>query len=741
MHINFPFFQSKESVAFYCGLIEYDSDNKILHVNKGEIREILKGVVYTSFSSIGSVSIDYLNQLVDQCNVHSEKKREGRFNAVIVEHHLLEPPIRTGDKPTHTRIYIVFEKGETNKPYHFNYIKTDVKTGREKLEEYVIILLSNRMYSQVNSVIFDRGENRKVKDCSTISLDKISTRPLVVEILHSFSETPRFEKEKFAIKKANLLEILVGTYIFAKSSVIHRGKYQFTEIVPTSQLSRYFYFVMRDRKQGLSISVLPSAVYVDAGSFILEVDLTDIYLALTSYMKSRINNVSKLLEELQDKKPLKYLSVAICHEVVTSDIQKRYADLIERIIYPEAVLKALTNNIILTRLERLFANANALRGVLSAIRDYVRLPHRIVRVDIPIPINDTILKSLGIEPVGDQADIYVAYEVVRNRVRYLENLLSHYGDLVKLAPTKYNTIDVLIAAFVYSLDRMISKVLDREQGKLGKVKLLIDCSVLASRIALVLIEMGLHAVLHLLLKYFYKFHNLRESELREVLILSVGKDRVSEAGIAKYYMNSLINGFIYRVVTGGNKIKGYAIIVDARPFSYANMASLAERFNLNDFIRFSWELLGDKKENDKCYNIWREESSKIENYLKLYTHSEKLLTEVRDRIMEYGLGGYGNKVTISMLDARPIIKGIIKEIANKHRSDESDVEQRLKPHLQAIYITSIPFCFDGCFNCVLLEKRCNSNPLTIDWLISKSAARLILIELEKKSGVQSSGSA
>jgi ribosomal protein S25 len=287
---------------------------------------------------------------------------------------------------------------------------------------------------------------------------------------------------------------------------------------------------------------------------------------------------------------------------------------------------------------------------------------------------------------------------------------------------------------------MISKVLDREQGKLGKVKLLIDCSVLASRIALVLIEMGLHAVLHLLLKYFYKFH-MRESELREVFVLSIGKDRVNEAGIAKYYMNSLINGFIYRVVTGGNEIKGYAIIVDARPFSYANMASLAERFNLNDFIRFSWELLGDKKENDKCYNIWREESSKIENYLKLYTHSEKLLTEVRDRIMEYGLGGYGNKVTISMLDARPIIRGIIKEIANRHQSNKSEVEQRLKPHLQAIYITSIPFCFDGCFNCVLLEKRCNSNPLTVDWLISKSVARLILIELERKSGIQSSGSA
>jgi|GEM_PF-1353424 hypothetical protein len=742
--INFPFFQSKESVAFYCGSIKYDSNTKVLHVNKGRIEVVKEGVLYTSFSSIGSVSIDHLNQLVDQCNARSEKEERERFNAIIVEHRLLKPPIRTGDKPTHTRIYIVFEKGETNEPYYFNYIKTDyIKTDRGELEEYVIILLSNRVYSQANSVTFDRIKNKKVKDCNTINLDKISTKPLVVEILHSFSETPKFKEEKFAVKKINLLEALVGTHIFAEPS-IYRSKYQFTEIVPTPQISRYFYFVMRNRNRmsGLSTSVLPSAVYVDAGSFILEVDLTDIYLALTSYMKSRINNVSKLLEELQHKRPLKYLSVAICHETVTSDIQKRGADLIKRVdIYPEAVLKALTNNIILTRLERLFANADVFRDILSTIRDHVRLPHRITRVDIPIPIHDTILRSLGIEPVGDQADMYVAYEVVRNRIRYLKNLLSLYGDLVKLAPTKYNTIDVLIAAFVYSLDQMISRALDGEQGKLGKVKLVINCDVLASRIALVLIEMGLHAVLHLLLKYLHKFHNLRGSKLREVFVLSIGKDRVNKARIAKYYMNNLINGFIYRVVTSGDKIKGYMIVADGRPFSYANMASLAERFNLNDFIRFSWELLGDRKENDKCYNIWREESSKIDNYLKLYTHSEKLLTEVRDQIMEYGLGGYGNKITIPLLDARLIIRDIIVEVANKHRLDESEVKQRLRPHLQAIYIASIPFCFDGCFNCVLLEKSCNSNPLTIDWLISKSAARLILIELEKESGVQGSGSA
>jgi len=741
MNINFPFFQSKDSITSYCGSIKFDSDNKVLYVDKGERSTISvrKGILYTSFSSIESVNIDFLNQLVDQCNKLGEKESGMRFNAIIVEHHLLKPPIRASSTLTHTRIYIAFEKGEANEPYYFNHISVSpTKGNKEDLEQFVIIL-STRRYSQMNRVIFDKNKY-EIKDCKSIDLNKVSTKPLVIKVLHSFSETLKLREEKFTVGNVNLVEALIGTHIFVQSGGGHR-RYQFTEIIPTPQLSRYFNFV-KNRKQKICTSILPSAVYVDVGSFILEVDLTNTYLTLTSYMKSKINNVSKLLEQLQGKKPLKHLRVAICNEMFISESQKRATNVVSNIdIYPEAILKALTNNIILTRLERLFANADAFEGILSTIRDELRLPHKIVRINIPIPIDDTILKSLGIVPVGDQTDLYVAYEIVKNRVGYLKNLLLHYGDLVKLAPTNYDTIDMLIAAFIYSLDQMISSVLDKKHGNQGEVRLIINCKVLASRIALILIEMGLHAVLHLLLKYFRKFHSLREGSLREVIILSIGEGLVNEAGVARYYLNNLINGFLYRVVTSGDKIKGYMVILDARPFSYANMASLLKRLDLNDFIRFSWELLGNKKEDDRCFNIWREESSKIDYYLKLYTHNEKLLTEIKDQIMEYGLGGYGNKITIPMLDARPIIVDVIKEVANKYQSNESEIKQRLNPHFQAIYATSMPFCFDGCFNCVLLEKNCNSNPLTIDWSISKSIARLILTKLEKKNSLRSPQSA
>ena len=44
----------------------------------------------------------------------------------------------------------------------------------------------------------------------------------------------------------------------------------------------------------------------------------------------------------------------------------------------------------------------------------------------------------------------------------------------------------------------------------------------------------------------------------------------------------------------------------------------------------------------------------------------------------------------------------------------------------------MPFCFDGCYNCVLLDKGCGSSPLMKEWSSSKSMTRLILRELEKQ---------
>jgi hypothetical protein len=243
MNINFPFFQSKDSITTYCGSIKFDSDNKVLYVYKGKnrTRSVKEGILYTSFSSIGSVSIDYLNQLVDQCNKHGEKENGMRFNAIIVEHHLLKPPIGASSTPTRTRIYIAFEKGEANEPYYFNHISVSPTKGNKEESEQFVIILSTRRYSQVNWVVLDKNKY-EIKDYKSIDLNKVSTKPLVIKVLHSFSETPRPREEKFTVGNVNLLEALIGAHIFVQSGVGHR-RYQFTEIIPTPQLSRYFNFV------------------------------------------------------------------------------------------------------------------------------------------------------------------------------------------------------------------------------------------------------------------------------------------------------------------------------------------------------------------------------------------------------------------------------------------------------------------------------------------------------------------
>jgi hypothetical protein len=51
----------------------------------------------------------------------------------------------------------------------------------------------------------------------------------------------------------------------------------------------------------------------------------------------------------------------------------------------------------------------------------------------------------------------------------------------------------------------------------------------------------------------------------------------------------------------------------------------------------------------------------------------------------------------------------------------------MKYYLNAIYEATVPFCFDGCYNCVLIEKSCSlKNPLLREWVVSRFMAEKIL---------------
>jgi hypothetical protein len=53
--------------------------------------------------------------------------------------------------------------------------------------------------------------------------------------------------------------------------------------------------------------------------------------------------------------------------------------------------------------------------------------------------------------------------------------------------------------------------------------------------------------------------------------------------------------------------------------------------------------------------------------------------------------------------------------------------KEIKSYLRAIYEAVLPFCFDGCFNCVLIDKGCSlRNPLLKEWVVSRFVAEKML---------------
>ncbi|MFZ8794786.1 MAG: hypothetical protein ACO2O2_13015, partial [Acidilobaceae archaeon] len=178
-------------------------------------------------------------------------------------------------------------------------------------------------------------------------------------------------------------------------------------------------------------------------------------------------------------------------------------------------------------------------------------------------------------------------------------------------------------------------------------------------------------------------------------------------------------------------------VVDMRPYTYRMWESIVRRsFDLREFIDFVYRQLGRDVESDECLRLWHEKSERVRAHLglsKLNIGSTSItLLDVADDLRTF-MGGTRSHpgISLPLLEVRVIMEDVIERLANRHGVDASLLKQGLRPHLEAIYMASTPFCFDGCYNCVLVERSCLGNPLMREWVVSKSMARLILGELER----------
>ena len=749
MQINFPFFVFEEGAGYYCGKIKEDKSGLLIEMHK---TLPISDIHYMPEISPMGITTSFLDKLVRKCR----DEIDSELNAIVVHHYVAQPlfEISTSSEGLEVQhVIIAYEedvgKEDVERSSHHLYLNyfqaspTGVCDG--KLH---VIIISNKRYAQGKKYRSQGGKYSKVmcyrkKDGNVIDIidgeieyedadpiKHMTSWPLIARVPMNIETTDIVDlsgnSRNLKLAEVLLLEVLLGSIIMVKKKGELRGR-QLPLLIPTPLLSLLHYKQYSSCKQSHSPSTprtssrfeshllaLPSTSYVSIGGIMFSVDLNNLFEKLSDYLVAKLNEAYRLLEELKSEKLVIQVNFRNCGVSGDQHIEGLSA---------EAILKTITDNFILVG--KTIGFPRNIRKYEEKIRHEIRLPHRIVRLEVPIPLHDIGFQRLGLVDNRFSKHIYVAYDVVRDRTEYLESILklrmALRNRVSSYMGSSYDGISLWLAAFLPHINDRVVKTLEKEGMPIGSRASLvsIDGCILARRMALLLLEYGLHALSHLLLKYLHEVLKVKMDTLRELVVLSLGgEDRWNSVKPSPYYMNVAINGFRYRLSSSIGGVRGVVMITSNEPFTYRSWESLIPKvFKLEDFVSSAFEMLGKDLNSDRCLGLWEDEKDKMMVRLRLYDADNRISNFMED--LKNLIGDSGR--ALPLLEVRAIMK----------RSLGKERLESLKPYLEAIYTATIPFCFDGCYNCVLIERQCLSNPFSSEWVVSKSVARLILSELSR----------
>jgi hypothetical protein len=714
MRINFPFFALRNGSGYYCGEITYDKDKSILRI---EARKTItdNNILYLPTLSPSGIDTGFLSKLVDRC-----KKDDKTSNAIVTQHYVLEHnPTRGGSQTKVHNIVIAYEATEEvgERKLYLNYLRAS--EDRAKRSEYHIIVISPNEYSDVKHVIIKIGDQESKllslgqhRPKST-TVDDVGTWPVIASIPVNLKKNDI--SKVLRLLDAHLLEVLLGSIVYFGEKR-YRKREQLPQLIPTPLLSKLHHTVQRQPRLLPHPTALPSGSYISSGGVMLEIDLDNLFDKLSEYLAIKLFRAFNLLSK--SKFEGKIVIDRLCKDRNDPSIEITDAKLsgssINLDVSPEAILKAVLDRFLVANVKAItHGHEVALRG---------KLPHGIFRINVPIPA-----RSLGFYQPGMVDNyVYVAYETMRRRTNYLKTLLSYVREL---RGSGFDYIDSILTSFLLVINDVV-----RNYGK----RVSIDHCILARRMAVLLLEYGLHSLAHLLLRYLQGVLKAPRESLRELVVLSIGSNVEGKIRPSRYYTNVVIGGSRYRLLSSRiSGVEGLIAVVDTRPYTYRMWESVVRRsFDLREFIDFVYRQLGRDVESDECLRLWREKSERVRAHLglsKLNIGSTSItLLDVADDLRTF-MGGTPSHpgISLPLLEVRVIMEDVIDGLANRHGVNSNLLKQGLRPHREAIYMASTPFCFDGCYNCVLVEKSCLGNPLMREWVVSKSMARLILGELER----------
>ena len=598
----------------------------------------------------------------------------------------------------------------------------------------------------------------EVKDPILSPLDKIRVYPLTA----IFPLNARISLKDIIMNKiygkvtgVDLIEATIGSLVLARD--IGGLWRQIPFVVPNASTISEVLSVSR-RGSRFDLASVPSRISLDAGLVYISFDLTRAYEKLWKCLAIRFSkNISdKFIININKNNRIECIIIKEGVEKLLYDGSLTCSDMI---IDPKAIVKATVYPHISTWSVRIINLRQGYHNTLSFVQpiDYLMMD---------LKIKPEIIKSTVQEIVTHE---HVSLKFLRLRTR----ALSRFNDILfeELGPNVDPFSTILRAYCRFIVERSQNYI--KRASQTGSISL--DVISYSQALAYALIEMGLHGISHAMMRYLAAKLKLDVSRLRELIIVAVNvPSHVDNPDRALNTYLGIIDGYIFRVQLSRSLLRdasaysmfGVVGIILPRPYSRKLIEAIflqdKKESNIHKDIINYINMMTNSRGINGCYNVWLSNKGIAEatfnrtiNFLsgtRICTSTSSQLslanlldaikneTETKFRILNIGSPDdlakilYISRVDYRRILVRTILRRIIerelKRVGIKDTRIHDQCYRRalnnIKPYVPIIYETSVPYCFDGCYNCVLLKDCGSKHPIIREWIVSKWAMKYLL---------------
>lgn len=753
--INIPFYphvNSNRSI-WYCANLNISFSNiqssTIININikRSQIDHNNLDIVIplpNPFISVASIDSSLLRMLC----------KDSDSNAIVTIHYLARYTYANRGPPVKkiVIVYLLSEKSEYGiklgndeiNIFLINAPKNIVNTLGNVKKQDIILKIDSDIKQLQSSNLTQQGIRVRA---DIVNLEHIITIPQILYWPFSLNDGCNLSKVGYCISSQDSILVLLGSLVVEAGGSTPRYVFQF---FPTPLLS-YEYGQHNDNINPL---ILPSVNIFDSGSIILEIDLEELALRLFQAVLSALNRAYKVVTAVTNE-----LKITLSFDFTTDGaILTVMPPVSTEYIDPKAILKALMNSFLVSGISMDVEDeeGHLRRQILNIVRDVH--PHKVAFTGIRFNIRNTMFGQLGYYGYGDSIlSVYRSY-VSANRTLFLEHLFRNiYYYINPVVNDKANTTEKLLASYLLYIDQLLRVHLPKLKhlNNVAIVRSSLNLTALAEKITLLLLEFGLHGIAHMLLRHIAEELRIRKRRLNEIITLVippvVSREYAapyhfynalrSKRGILLSATNVVLDGYHYRLRSFVDKgLKGIIIISDIKPFTSAYWKKALQGFNIDSFVKTSLDHLRNKN----CYRYWEERrvkavyvattiSDKLKHALSPYISNVDFLDELMS-IFDISKRKPQDALSVPLNEFRRMLNFFVDIIADKYgvpssaRSKAIDILKKdARPYLNAFYEYILPFCFDGCHNCILIDKGCSlKNPLLREWIVSRYVTEKIL---------------